>query len=519
MKPLCLAEQMRVLDTWTMEESGLPGVVLMENAGKGLAELIEETLESVEGLRTAVICGRGNNGGDGFVIGRWLDRWGAEVVFYVLAELDAIQGDAAVNLKAVQTLDLPIVEVLDQEDVEDLALDLEETDLVVDALLGTGLNSPVEGRYKEVIHLINSCEAFIASVDIPSGISADTGKVMGAAVEADLTGTFGAAKLGQAVFPGLEYCGELEVIDISIPDTAPAWDSVDQFEIEAEDVAEFWPVPGDQAHKGDCGHLMILAGSEGKTGAACLTAQGALRTGAGLVTVGCPSGVNHILENKLTEAMTLPLAQTANGFLSAKAVDSLAPFMEGKSALAFGPGIGTDPETGELLAWIVEKVPLPLVIDADGLNLLAQNLEMIKWCADSAVLTPHPGEMARLLKTTTEKIQADRVKAVKTLAQETGQVVVLKGARTVIGSPEGLVFINPTGNPGLASGGTGDVLTGIIGGLLSQGLNTLEAALAGVYIHGLAADMLAEEIPARGFLASEVAETVPEAVAWLFEED
>ena len=241
--------------------------------------------------------------------------------------------------------------------------------------------------------------------------------------------------------------------------------------------------------------------------------------GAGLVTVGCPSGVNHILENKLTEAMTLPLAQTADGFVSAKAVDSLAPFMEGKSALAFGPGIGTDPETGELLAWIVEKVPLPLVIDADGLNLLAQNLEMIKWCADSAVLTPHPGEMARLLKTTTEKVQADRIKAVKTLARETGQVVVLKGARTVIGSPEGLVFINPTGNPGLASGGTGDVLTGIIGGLLSQGLNTLEAALAGVYIHGLAADMLAEEIPARGFLASEVAETVPEAVAWLFEED
>ncbi len=519
MKPLCLAEQMRALDTWTMEESGLPGIVLMENAGKGMAELIEDTLESVQGLRTTIICGRGNNGGDGFVIGRWLDRWGAEVVFYVLAELESIQGDAAVNLKAVQGLDLPVVEILNQDDVEDLALDLEETDLVVDALLGTGLNAPVKGRYKEAIDLINSCEAFVASVDIPSGISADTGKVMGAAVQADLTGTFGAAKLGQAVYPGLEYCGELEVIDISIPDEALPWDSVDHLEVEAEDVAEFWPVPGPRAHKGDCGHLLILAGSEGKTGAACLTAQGALRVGTGLVTVGCPAGVNHILENKLTEAMTLPLAQTADGFLSAKAVDSLAPFLEGKSALAFGPGLGTDPETGELLAWIVEKVPLPLVIDADGLNLLAQNLEMIRWCADSAVLTPHPGEMARLLKTTTEKVQADRIKAVKTLVQETGQVVVLKGARTVVGSPEGLIFVNPTGNPGLANGGAGDVLTGIIGGLLAQELNALEAALAGVYIHGLAGDMLAQEIRARGFLASEVAEMIPEAVASLFEEE
>ena len=359
----------------------------------------------------------------------------------------------------------------------------------------------------------------MASVDIPSGINADTGKAMGAAVVADLTGTFGAAKLGQAVYPGLEHCGELEVIDISIPDNAPAWEEIGLFEVEPDDAAELWPEPGPQAHKGDSGHLLILAGAPGKTGAASLAAEGALRCGAGLVTVGCPTGVNPILEAKLTEAMTLPLAETEKGFLARAAIHDLGPALEAKSALAFGPGLGTDPETLEVLAWLLEKVPLPLVIDADGLNLLAQDLEMIKWAADSAVLTPHPGEMARLLQKTPAQVQADRIGAVRELVGKTGQVVVLKGARTVIGSPEGEIFINPTGNPGLASGGTGDVLAGIIGGLLAQGLSALEAALAGAFVHGLAGDILADEFQGRGFLAFEVAEAVPEAVAALYETD
>lgn len=519
MKPLCLAEQMRALDTWTIEESGLPGVVLMENAGRGLAELIEEAFGSLEGVRAAIVCGRGNNGGDGFVIGRWLDRWGAEVIFLVLAETDSISGDAATNLKAVQSLDLPVVEVLDETGLEELARVLEESDLIVDALLGTGLNAPVKGRYKEAIDLINSAEAFVASVDIPSGINADTGKAMGAAVVADLTGTFGAAKLGQAVHPGLEHCGGLEVIDISIPDNAPAWEEIGHFELEPDDLAEIWPEPGPQAHKGDSGHLLILAGSPGKTGAACLAAAGAMRTGAGLITVGCPERTNPILEAKLTEAMTLPLAETGAGFLARAVIRDLAPHLEGKSALAFGPGIGTDPETLEVLAWLLEKVPVPMVIDADGLNLLALDLDLIKWIADSAVLTPHPGEMARLLGRTSAQVQADRIGAVRELVEKTGQVVVLKGARTVIGSPEGQIFINPTGNPGLASGGTGDVLTGIIGGLLAQGLPALEAALAGVYVHGLAGDILADEFQGRGFSASQVAEAVPDAVAELYEEE
>ena len=518
MKPLCTADQMRALDAWPIEETGLPGLVLMENAGKGLAELIEEAVGPVEGLCAAVICGRGNNGGDGFVIGRWLERWGAEVVFYLLAETDTIQGDAGVNLKAVQSLGLPVIEVLDQAGADELAQDLEGTDLVVDALLGTGLNSPVRGRYEQVIDLINACQAHVISVDIPSGLSADTGRIMGTGVRADLTGTFGAAKLGQAVHPGLDYCGDLEVIDISIPDSAPPWNQVGHFELEPQDAAQLWPQPGPEAHKGDSGHLLILAGSPGKTGAACLTAQGALRSGAGLVTVGGPAGVHSILETKLTEAMTLPLSQTGDGFLARNAAAELAPFLEGKSALAIGPGLGTDPETKEVLAWILEKVPLPLVMDADALNLLAASPDLLRWCADSAVLTPHPGEMARLLETTPAQVQADRIKAVRSLVRETGQVVVLKGARTIVGSPEGDIFINPTGNQGLACGGTGDVLTGIIAGLLAQGLSTLEAALAGVYVHGSAGDILAHEFQGRGFLAGEVARAVPRAVASLFEE-
>ena len=513
MKPLTTAAQIRALDQWTINELGLPGMVLMENAGRSMAGLIKDRFGPLEGLRTVIVCGRGNNGGDGFVIGRWLADWGAEVELFLLSGLDGLKGDALANARVAVGLNLDLTEVRTEEDLKPLERSLARAGLVVDALLGTGLSSEVRGRYARAIGLINASPAPVAAVDLPSGINADTGEVMGVAVRADLTVAFGAAKVGQAVHPGLDLCGELSVVGISIPGSAPGWEEIDHFELEEADLARFWPRLGPQDHKGKAGHLLVVAGSPGKTGAACLTAEGALRAGAGLVTVACPQGVHPVLEAKLTEAMTAPLSQTGAGAVSAEAIQDLGPLLQGKAALAVGPGLGEDPRTGQVLAWLLERVPLPAVVDADGLNLLAKNPESLKWSAETAVLTPHPGEMARLLKTTPDRIQADRLGAARKLAAESGQVVVLKGARTVVTGPDSRVFINPFGNPGLASGGSGDVLTGIIGALLAQGLPPLKAAQAGVVAHSLAADLLWSKTGGRGYLAGEVARALPRAVA------
>lgn len=518
MIPLCTAEQMRELDRRTIEELGIPGAVLMETAGRGMALAIRDEFGPLAGLKVAVMCGRGNNGGDGFVIGRWLDRWGAEVDFLLLADPRTITGDAAVNYRAVERLDFTIRLLKDPDDMVELADELTGFDLIVDALLGTGLNSPVRGVYAAAVAAMASVDVPKAAVDIPSGLSSDSGRVLGAAAPARLTATFGLTKIGQAVHPGVDLCGRLEVIDISIPARYVARAGIDTFEIQAADVAAMLPRVGSEAHKGELGHLLVLGGSPGKTGAACLTAQGALRSGAGLVTVGCPAGLNSILESKLTEAMTEPLPQTVDGALSSEASGALAEIIDNKTALALGPGMSTDAETGRLLGWILERVVKHMVIDADGLNLIAGKPEMVMWSEGELILTPHPGEMARLTGLTAAEIQADRIGAARGLAEKWNQYVVLKGARTVIASPDGRVFINPTGNPGLAAGGSGDVLTGLIGGLLAQGLPPLESALAGVYIHGLAADLLLERIGGRGFTALETAEEIPTAIAELLTE-
>jgi len=514
-RPLATAEQMRNLDQRAMAEFSLPGLVLMENAGRGMARILARDLAPLQGKRVGILCGRGNNGGDGFVIGRWLARSGARIRFFLLAEPDQIGGDARVNLEAARALGLPLRTCLSEADLEELPAELAGLDVIVDALLGTGLKSEVRGLFRRAIEAVNAAPGFKAAVDVPSGLDADTGLVRGLAVRADLTVTFGLAKLGQALYPGLDCCGRLEVLDICLPDRAVAEAGLSHFEPEASDAALWWPRLAAEAHKGSAGHLLVLAGSPGKTGAACLTAAGALRSGAGLVTVGCPASLNPILESKLTEAMTWPLAETTEATLGLVSRDGLTSLLEGKDALAVGPGLSTHPEVGELLAWLLERFDGPMVLDADGLNLLSQKPELARWAAGPLVLTPHPGEMARLLGLSAAEIQADRVGAARRLAADWGQVIVLKGARSVIASPDGRVLINPTGNPGLASGGSGDVLTGIIGALLAQGVKPLEAAAAGVFVHGLAADLLAADLGGRGFLAGQVAEAVPRAVASL----
>ena len=499
------ADEMRLLDGKTIGECGIPGAVLMENAGRGAAALAADRFGPLDGKRVDILCGRGNNGGDGFVIGRVFHGWGARVRFYLLADPERVAGDARLNLEIAVRMGLPIVEIPGENRLP--ALDLSTSELIVDALLGTGLTSELTGHYRAAVERINATPARVLAVDIPSGVCSDTGRILGAAVRADLTATFGLPKLGLILPPGADRAGTVEVVDIGIPPHILDAYGPRRELIAAETLAGLYPARRRNAHKGDFGHVLIMAGSTGKTGAAALCALAAGRTGAGLVTAAVPASLNPILEEKLTEAMTEPLPEEMAGFVSAEAADRVLDLASGKQALALGPGLGARPDARRAVRRLASEARLPLVIDADGLNCLAGDLETLQRDDLQAVLTPHPGEMARLLGISTRDIERDRLAAAEMLAGRTGAVVVLKGWRTVVAAPDGRLGINTTGGPHMASGGMGDVLTGIVAGLLSQGLAPFDAARLGVFAHGLAADR-ASRGPA-GLLAGDLLTELP----------
>jgi NAD(P)H-hydrate epimerase len=500
---------MKEMDRLTIQDLGVPGTVLMENAARGAARGFLEHFDPPEGSQVVILCGRGNNGGDGYVMARYLHGAGMKVTVVVLSELGKIAGDARVNLEIIRRLGLEILEVPGTVDWEGHAGLLKHSHYLVDGILGTGLNAEVKGFYRQVIEEVNGMGKPVMAVDIPSGLNADTGQVMGAAVRADLTVTFGFPKLGQLVFPGAELVGRLIRVDIGIPrevtDQVPARYHL----LEPEDFRDLLKTEEKDIHKGSRGHLLVLAGSTGKTGAATLTALGGLRAGAGLVTLGIPGSLNPILENKLTEAMTVPLPETAEGTLSLEAEGVIRSLWEGKTALALGPGLSTHPETVSLVRRIVASCPLPMVVDADGLNALSGDLEVLSACRERIILTPHPGEMARLAGIGNEEVQSDRIGVAEAFVKARGSCLVLKGARTLIADSGGGVHVNPTGNPALASGGSGDVLTGLIAGFLARGWPLAKAAAGGVYLQGLAADYLAEDMGQAGVLAGELPGVVP----------
>ena len=514
---LVKASEMQEMDRLTIEEMGIAGIVLMENAARGATRIFLEHFEPPRNSRVLFLCGRGNNGGDGYVMARYLHQRGYEVTVLVLSEYGKIKGDALSNLNIIRRVGIDVREVPDiavWETCRDL---LTESDFVIDGILGTGLNSPVRGFYKQVIEDLNASGAFVMAIDIPSGLHADTGAVMGAAVRADLTATFGFPKLGQLLFPGASLVGRLVRIDIGIPggvsERLPAWYRL----IEAQDIRELFRVEKQDIHKGHRGHLLVLAGSTGKTGAATLTCLGALRAGSGLVTLGVPRSLNPILESKLTEAMTYPLPETDSGTFALEAEKQILDLLQGKTALALGPGLSTHEETVLLVRRLVSQCPVPVVVDADGLNALAGDLTPLRSCKGRVILTPHPGEMARLTGLTNSDVQADRADVARRFAQEHGCHLVLKGARTLIARPDGRIHVNPTGNPALASGGSGDVLTGLVGAFLARGFPPEKAAMSGVYLHGLAADLLAEGMGEAGVLAGDLPEVIPSLMAALSE--
>jgi ADP-dependent NAD(P)H-hydrate dehydratase / NAD(P)H-hydrate epimerase len=506
---LVKAAEMQQMDRMAIEDLGIPGIVLMENAGRGATRFFLEHFSPSSRDNIVILCGRGNNGGDGYVVGRYLHQAGMKVSVAVLSPLDRIIGDARTNLEIIRKMDLEIHEIPDAEKWGTFTHHLNHCHFIVDAILGTGLNAPVRGFYRTVIEDLNRLQTPVTSIDIPSGLNADSGQVMGVAVRAGLTVTFGFPKLGLVVFPGAGLTGRLVRIDIGIPqcvsDQVPRCFSL----TEPPDFKEPLSVEGPDIHKGNRGHLLVLAGSTGKTGAASLTAMGALRAGAGLVTLGIPETLNPILEQKLTEAMTVPLPDTGGGNLSQEAWEDIQALFQGKTALALGPGLSRDPETMRLVRKIVAECPLPMVIDADGLNALSGHMNNTKNTASRTILTPHPGEMGRISGRQTAEIQADRVAAAAEFVRTHGCFLVLKGARTLIAMPDQMLYVNPTGNPVLSSGGSGDVLTGIIGGFLARGFSIEKAAIGGPYVHGLAADLLAQQRGSSGVLAGELLETIP----------
>ncbi len=503
---------MQLLDRRTITEAKIPSATLMERAGEGIVSQLEAQYGPMRGKTATILCGKGNNGGDGLVVARLLHRQRTKVHVLLLTPVADLSRDAAAMYRrfAKAAGSAKILRFRSAEQVRPL---LASSDILIDALLGTGLSSEVTGPYREAIDLINDAGKPVISVDLPSGIHADTGAILGQAVRASLTVTLGLPKLGLYVGAGIDRAGIIRIVDIGIP---PAY--VDKLEsrtllLTSDDIVTMLPERRPSSHKGTFGHAGIIAGSVGKTGAAALAAQAALRVGAGLVTVATPSSVNDVLESKLLEAMTLPLPETKARTLARSGLDRILAFIQARTAIAIGPGLSTHHETVELVQSLMKHLDRPSVLDADALNALAGRASLLTECKIPPVLTPHPGEMARLeVDATTQSINADRIGTARRFARERGVFVVLKGARTVIARPDGLVAICPTGNPGMATAGTGDVLTGMIVGLLAQGVPSWEAACAATYLHGSAGDLAAKQLGQAGMIASDLIAQIPYAL-------
>lgn len=493
----------REIDKLTTGKYGIPGLVLMENAGRATADVLLDNFAYA--MKVAVFAGGGNNGGDGFVIARHLISEGLDVDTYTVSDPKKYRGDALTNYKALKNIGGNIIEL------NNSLRKYKQADVIVDALFGTGLDREVTGFYKKLIEFINSQGVPTIAVDIPSGLDSNSGHPLGTAVLADITVTFVLPKLGISIYPGVEYAGEIYVADIKTPKFLE--DEIPYELLTSESVDGILAPRYEDTHKGTYGHLFILAGSPGKSGAAALSALGAQRSGTGLVTVGVPKSLNPIMEQKTTEAMTEPLPETDLETFGLVSIDRAIEISnEKKTAIAIGPGISTSNETREFLYEIIRNSELPMVIDADALTLIGDNPDVLNEAKAPVILTPHPGEMSRLAGISTEEVQADRIGVTLNFSSRYHVYLVLKGARTIISTPEGELFINTTGNAGMASGGMGDVLTGIIGGFLAQRIDPADSCKLGVFAHGLAGDLVAEQSGEAGMIASDVANTLPNAI-------
>jgi ADP-dependent NAD(P)H-hydrate dehydratase / NAD(P)H-hydrate epimerase len=512
------AAESREIDRLSQEKYGIPSYSLMRRAGEAVADLLLRRWPPAIGEPVIVVAGKGNNGGDGLVAARTLMDAGVRTRVILLARAADLTGDAARAHADYIVAGGSVVEVTNADAIG-AAIRADQPIAVVDAIFGIGLNAEVRGLARGAIEAINSLGVPIAAVDIASGVNADSGAVMGAAVAANLTVTFGYAKYGHVSYPGAECTGDLEIADIGFAPAAIEEIAPRGRMIEAMEAASRLKPRLANSHKGTYGHALVIAGSRGKSGAAILAARGALRMGAGLVTAAIPGSIAAVVATGQPELMTAPMPDRDGHFAATGTLDELKTLATGMSALVAGPGIGVSHDTRELVAWLVEEgaqPKRPLLIDADGLNVVAaMGPALLKSARGPIVLTPHPGEMARLLGISTAAVSADRIGAARRLTDITGAGVLLKGACTIIATTDGRLFVNSSGNPGMATPGMGDVLSGMVGALLGQGLAAGDALALGAFLHGLAADRLAERLGPIGYLAGDLAAELPAAIASL----
>jgi len=496
------ASEMRNIDKISIEEIGIPSLVLMERAGLSVIKRIKERFPQDKSI--VIVAGGGNNGGDGLVIARNLFNEGRNVIVYLLSSIDKLSKDCFHQFKICEKLRVPI-KIEERPDKKEL-----KNKIVVDAIIGTGLNKIIKQEIATIIEIVNSSDTSVVSVDIPTGVSSDTGEIMGNAIKASLTVTFGLPKIGHVLYPGKSLTGDLFIEDIGFPKWLLESDNLKN-ELVCKNNLKL-PQRKPDAHKGIFGHVLVIGGSIGKTGAIRLSAKAALKAGAGLVTIAAPEVVINSLMASVVEEMTLPLKGSGTGIISIKALKQVLDFLEKKAnVLAIGPGMGRDKEVIEFVINVIRNIYIPIVIDADGLYALKGKEEIIKEIKAPLILTPHPGEMGYLIDKTPKEINKNRIEVARNFATQTGTYLILKGAPTVIAEPNGYCYINTTGNSAIATAGSGDVLTGIVAAMLAQGLSPLQASITAVWLHGIAGDIASERLTHYSTIASDIIKFLPEA--------
>lgn len=505
-------KEMKKIDTWAIHEIGIPSLLLMENAGISVVKKIKEIFKDVKGKNITILVGKGNNGGDALVVARHLCQLGVETKLFLLYPPDVFTNDAAANWHIIEESGLKWHLLTDDNSFYLLKLSLNKSDLVVDGIFGTGFRGNPSEKIGKVIRTVNEYSCPVLAIDIPSGVDADTGQVGEPCIKADYVVSFAWPKRGLLVYPGKKMVGELEVVDISIPLRGLNILETEQYYINRNVAKTCMPALQWEGHKNSYGHVLVIAGSQGMTGAAALASKAALRVGAGLVTTCLPESLADLFDAAYPEILTKGIAETRDRTLSFSAWQEIQGYLKDKKTVVFGPGLTAQPEIRDILLKLMENTNIPLVIDADGLNVLAQDTSILSHVKSSVVLTPHPGEMGRLVGLSTEDVQANRVEVAQLAAKELNAIIVLKGAATLVAAPDEKLFINSTGCPALATAGTGDVLAGTIGGFIAQGVEPVNAAVLGVYIHGLAGDYAAQERGMRGVIASDVLDKLPFAI-------
>jgi ADP-dependent NAD(P)H-hydrate dehydratase / NAD(P)H-hydrate epimerase len=506
------ADQMREADRRAIDDIGIPSIVLMENAGRQAVAAMEAAFDELSTSRVAVLCGRGNNGGDGFVIARTLVQRGVDTVVFLMGSVSDVKGDARTNLEVLGRIGLTVVEITTAQEWELHFTEVSACDVIVDAILGTGTRGKLFGLLETVVADINGAGIPVVAIDVPTGLSADTHELHGAAIEATMTVTLAAPKIPLILPPADSHSGDLVIADIGIP--YPVIDELEGPYVELltrERMREIVPVRAAESHKGDFGRVLVIAGAAGRTGAAHLAAIGALRSGAGLVTIATPRSCVPIVASMAPEYMTEPLDETPSGTVDFAALDRVLDL--NADVIAVGPGLGQDPGTAAFVQGLVERAGVPLVLDADALNAFSGDPDRLMGRDGvDVIVTPHPGEMARLLNISIEAVQADRLTHARAFATGHRVHVVLKGHRTIVAGPEGRSFVNLTGNPGMATGGSGDLLTGMIAAWFAQVLDAEAACKLAVYLHGSAGDLAEADEGDTALIATDIASRLGDAV-------